>query len=68
MLLIQSDMFKALWYMSYPLVFMVSGPVRSESTFCQISGFFLTVGIEQSGMSFVLSNLIHPFILKTENL
>ncbi|KHJ35450.1 putative plasma membrane g protein coupled receptor [Erysiphe necator] len=54
MLLIQSDMFKALWFMSYPLVFLVSGPVRSESAFCQISGFFLTVGIEQSDIAVLI--------------
>ncbi|POS82660.1 hypothetical protein EPUL_005978, partial [Erysiphe pulchra] len=58
MLLIQSDMFKALWFMSYPLVFLIYGPVRSESAFCQISGFFLTVGIEQSDVA-VLIIAIH---------
>lgn len=49
MLLIQSDMFKALWFMIYPIVTFVSGPVLSSSTFCQVNGFFLAVGIEASG-------------------
>ncbi len=49
MLLIQSDMFKALWFMIYPIVIFTHGPVADSSTFCQVSGFFLSVGIESSG-------------------
>ena len=49
MLLIQSDMFKALWFMVYPIVTFVTGHVDSHSTFCQVNGFFLAVGIEASG-------------------
>lgn len=49
MLLIQSDMFKALWFMLYPVVVFTTGPVASESTFCQVNGFFLALGIEASG-------------------
>lgn len=49
MLLIQSDMFKAFWFMVYPIVTFVNGPVNSHSTFCQVNGFFLAVGIESSG-------------------
>lgn len=51
MLLIQSDMFKALWYMLYPIVVFTHGPVPSNSTFCQVNGFFLALGIEASGMN-----------------
>ncbi|KAI0999800.1 hypothetical protein K3495_g8398 [Podosphaera aphanis] len=51
MLLIQSDMFKALWFMVYPLVVFLNGPIRDDSSFCQISGFFLTVGIEQADVA-----------------
>jgi G protein-coupled receptor GPR1 len=49
MLLIQSDMFKALWFMVYPIVTFSSGPVQSNSNFCQVNGFFLAWGIEASG-------------------
>jgi G protein-coupled receptor GPR1 len=49
MLLIQSDMFKALWFMIYPIVVFASGPVPANSTFCQINGFMLALGIEASG-------------------
>jgi len=51
MLLIQSDMFKALWFMVYPIVTFTSGRPSSHSTFCQVNGFFLAIGIEASGKS-----------------
>lgn len=50
MLLIQSDMFKALWFMIYPIVVFIHGPVESTSTFCKVDGFFIALGIEASGM------------------
>lgn len=49
MLLIQSDMFKALWFMIHPVVVFTRGPVLSNSAFCQASGFFISIGIEASG-------------------
>jgi hypothetical protein len=49
MLLIQSDMFKALWFMLYPIVTFTTGPVPSNSKFCQVNGFFISLGIEASG-------------------
>jgi len=49
MLLIQSDMFKALWFMVYPFVVFAHGPVPNDSKFCQINGFFLSLGMEASG-------------------
>jgi G protein-coupled receptor GPR1 len=49
MLLIQSDMFKALWFMIYPIVTYTHGPFPNDSRFCQVNGFFLSVGIEASG-------------------
>lgn len=51
MLLIQSDMFKALWFMVFPIVVFLHGPVADNSNFCQISGFFLSLGIEASGLT-----------------
>lgn len=48
MLLIQSDMFKALWFMIYPIVVFTRGPVPDNSTFCQVNGFFVSLGIEAS--------------------
>lgn len=55
MLLIQSDMFKALWFMIYPIVVFARGPVRSESIFCKVNGFFVAVGIEASGTTYTLA-------------
>ncbi|CAD6504646.1 BgTH12-00153 [Blumeria graminis f. sp. triticale] len=54
MLLIQSDMCKALWFMVYPLVVFVNGPIRDESALCQVSGFFLTVSIEQADIAVLI--------------
>jgi G protein-coupled receptor GPR1 len=42
-------MFKALWFMIYPIVVFAQGPVKDNSGFCQINGFFVSVGIEASG-------------------
>ncbi|TQS37176.1 hypothetical protein Golomagni_02358 [Golovinomyces magnicellulatus] len=50
MLLINSDMFKAIWAMTYPIVFISSGQVRNQSVFCQIGGFFLSVSMTQSAV------------------
>lgn len=54
MVLIQSDMFKALWLMIYPLVTFAHGPISSDSIVCQVNGFFLSVGIEASGKITIL--------------
>lgn len=54
MLLIQSDMFKALWFMVYPIVTFAHGPVPSKSTFCQVNGFFLSLGIEASDFAILM--------------
>jgi G protein-coupled receptor GPR1 len=51
MLLIQSDMFKALWFMMNPIVTFAKGRIPNTSKFCQANGFFLSVGIEASGSS-----------------
>jgi G protein-coupled receptor GPR1 len=50
MLLIQSDMMKALWYMIHPIVAFIHGDVPTTSSFCQASGFFIALSIEASGM------------------
>ncbi|KAH8885519.1 hypothetical protein GQ53DRAFT_356033 [Thozetella sp. PMI_491] len=54
MLLIQSDLVKSVWFVIFPIVNFIGGPVRSESAFCQVSGFFLTVGIESSDLAVLL--------------
>ncbi|KAI9152141.1 G protein-coupled receptor GPR1 [Paramyrothecium foliicola] len=54
MLLIQSDLLKALWLMIFPIYELVNGPVKSSSAFCQASGFFLTLGIEASDVAVLL--------------
>ncbi|KAM3065788.1 G protein-coupled receptor gpr1 [Clarireedia jacksonii] len=51
MLLIQSDMFKALWFMVFPIVVFLHGPVDDKSDFCKISGFFLAIGMEASDIA-----------------
>lgn len=54
MLLMQSDLLKALWFLVFPVVNLVHGPIKSSSPFCQASGFLLAVGIEASDMAVLL--------------
>jgi G protein-coupled receptor GPR1 len=54
MLLIQSDFIKSLWFVIFPIVDYVNGPVQSDSTFCQVSGFFLAAGVESSDVAVLL--------------
>ncbi|TAQ91578.1 hypothetical protein B7494_g52 [Chlorociboria aeruginascens] len=54
MLLIQSDMFKSLWLMIYPVVVFTQGSVRSDSKLCQALGFFLSLGIEASDFAVLM--------------
>jgi G protein-coupled receptor GPR1 len=55
MLLIQSDMFKALWTMIFPAVILTQGPISNEfSPFCQAHRFFLALSIEASGTALLL--------------
>jgi hypothetical protein len=49
MILIQSDMFKALLYMIHAIAAFILGAVDSASMLCQIIGFFHTVGLELAG-------------------
>ena len=51
MLLIMSDLFKALWIVIFPLVSFAHGPIQSSSSFCKATGFFIAFGFEASGMS-----------------
>src|SRR5271155_2707617 len=48
LLLILSDMWKALWYFIFPIVVFTRGKVDSTSNFCQASGFFIALGTEAS--------------------
>ncbi|KAK2012814.1 family A G protein-coupled receptor-like protein [Colletotrichum eremochloae] len=54
MLLISSDMLKSLWFIIFPIVDFKTSAVASGSSFCQASGFFLSVGIEASDIAVVL--------------
>ncbi|TGJ85830.1 hypothetical protein E0Z10_g2960 [Xylaria hypoxylon] len=55
MLLIQSDMAKALWLLISPLFYFITKkPFNSSWAFCQVSGFFLTVTIEASDIAVLL--------------
>ncbi|KJZ77806.1 hypothetical protein HIM_02983 [Hirsutella minnesotensis 3608] len=53
-LLIQSDALKSILFVILPAVELIRGGVASESTMCQVSGFFLHVGIEACDMAVVL--------------
>ncbi|KAI1825937.1 G protein-coupled glucose receptor regulating Gpa2-domain-containing protein [Xylaria intraflava] len=69
MLLIQSDMAKALWLVISPLFhFITKKPFSSNWAFCQVSGFFLTATIEASDIA-VLLIAIHTalFIIKRKH-
>lgn len=57
MILILSDLFKALWFMVYGIAALLPGTIQSASTFCQVSGFFTASGIELSGERDCLSLL-----------
>ncbi|KAI0161835.1 G protein-coupled glucose receptor regulating Gpa2-domain-containing protein [Hypoxylon sp. FL1284] len=62
MILIQSDMIKALWLFICPVAFFLNSPLDSHSIFCQISGFFLTLSIEASDIA-VLLIALHTALL-----
>ncbi|KAI1804247.1 G protein-coupled glucose receptor regulating Gpa2-domain-containing protein [Daldinia bambusicola] len=68
MLLIQSDMTKALWLVVCPLAFFARKPIDSGSTSCQVLGFLLTMSIEASDIA-VLLIAVHTalFILRPRN-
>ncbi|KAK3323799.1 G protein-coupled glucose receptor regulating Gpa2-domain-containing protein [Cercophora scortea] len=54
MLLIQSDFVKSAAFVIFPIVNLLQGPVRSNSAFCQLSGFGLAVGIESADVAVLL--------------
>ncbi|KAI1351994.1 G protein-coupled glucose receptor regulating Gpa2-domain-containing protein [Xylaria sp. FL0043] len=69
MLLIQSDMAKALWLLISPLYYFISKkPLNASASFCQVSGFLLTVSIEASDIA-VLLIAIHTtlFVVKRQH-
>lgn len=51
MLLIYSDMFKGFWLLTFPAVELVAGKIETNETFCQVSGFFLSLSIEASDVA-----------------
>lgn len=59
MLLIQSDFIKSVWFVVFPIVDYTHGPITSDSAFCQVSGWFVAVGIESSDVA-VLLIALHP--------
>ncbi|KAF8463498.1 G protein-coupled glucose receptor regulating Gpa2-domain-containing protein [Kalaharituber pfeilii] len=56
MLLICSDFWKASWQLIYPAVVFTQGKVDRASPFCQVTGFFISMGIEASGEFHSLPN------------
>jgi G protein-coupled receptor GPR1 len=57
MLLIASDFIKSVWFVIFPIVDYTHGPIASDSTFCQISGFSLAVGFGSSDVAVLLISL-----------
>ncbi|KAI1300575.1 G protein-coupled glucose receptor regulating Gpa2-domain-containing protein [Xylaria venustula] len=69
MLLIQSDMAKALWLLISPLVYFITDkPLGHSRAFCQVSGFFLAASIEASDIAALLI-AVHTtlFVVKRQN-
>lgn len=54
LLLICGDFWKASWLVIGSSVFLGSGAVKTESAFCQASGYFLQVGVEACGQSYLI--------------
>lgn len=54
MLLIFSDFWKATWQLTNPAVVFSGQEVESSDTFCQVSGFFMSFGIEASDFASVV--------------
>ncbi|KAI5861956.1 G protein-coupled glucose receptor regulating Gpa2-domain-containing protein [Durotheca rogersii] len=54
LLLIQSDMIKVFWLAIGPLAYFCGASFDSQSALCQVSGFFLAVGIEASDIAILL--------------
>jgi G protein-coupled receptor GPR1 len=50
MILLSSDLFRALWYLIHPSIVLARGTVQSGSKYCQASGFLLALSTEASGM------------------
>ncbi|KAF2799030.1 hypothetical protein K505DRAFT_404874 [Melanomma pulvis-pyrius CBS 109.77] len=58
MLLIYGDVMKTSWFFIFAIVSIVRGTVKTSSSFCQASGFFVQYGMETSDYS-VLVIAIH---------
>lgn len=54
MLILQSDLLRAICLSLHAVVSLASGPIATDSTFCQISGFLLTAAIEACDVAIVL--------------
>lgn len=50
MLLIQSNVFRAVWLFLDPIVALRHGGLQTGSVFCDVSGFLYALGTEASGM------------------
>jgi G protein-coupled receptor GPR1 len=51
MLLVYGDVMRSLWYFVFAAYTLSRGTVKTESRFCQVSGFFIQYGTETSGKS-----------------
>ena len=50
MLMIQGNLCRAIWLVTYPAVALAQGPILTESVLCQMSGFLVAFGTEAVGM------------------
>lgn len=49
LMLIAGGFWKSLWFFTFSVVSFVRGPIKTESSFCQASGYLLQVGFEACG-------------------
>jgi G protein-coupled receptor GPR1 len=54
LLLVQSDFLKSMAFVIFPIVTLVHGEIPSDSTFCQVSGFVLSLGVESADIAVLL--------------
>ena len=57
MLLIASDLFKAIWYFIPAVMFLAGHPITNA--FCQADGFLVSMGLEASGRYNQSSSMLH---------
>ncbi|EME40471.1 hypothetical protein DOTSEDRAFT_74146 [Dothistroma septosporum NZE10] len=57
LLLICGDLWKASWFLVFSATTLGYGHIETESAFCQVSGYFLQVGLEACDVAILLMSL-----------